>query len=302
MGNLKDSEQDEPLVATWDFDPRLSSRFIFNEKSLLKGGIGVYTQPPQPFEMWRREGTTELKFERVYSAEIGWEHQITDAIRSDLSVYGKYLDNLIVDNPEAQSSSDLFFLNEGIGRVYGMELIIRHDPIGNLFGWISYTLSRSERNDYPERTIELETDSVAGAPSTGSWYVYDIDQTHILVAVAGYSFPEDLGISGKIQYVTGNPYTPYAQGVYDIDQDTYFAFPSGDYNSERLPAFLSVDLRVDKLFTFEKWQLEAYLDMLNIIKGENPQFTIYNYDYTQQSYISGLPFIPSFGFEADIYF
>ena len=302
FADLVDYNQDEALVSTYDFDPRLNTRFSITPNSTLKGGIGVYTQPPQPFEMWRREGTTELAFERAYSAEIGWEHQFNEAIRSDISFFGKSLTNLIVDNPDAQTSSDLFFVNEGIGRVYGMELIVRKEPVDKWFGWISYTLSRSERNDYPTREIEDSADSIPGSPSSGSWYVYDIDQTHILVAVAGYSFPDDFGLSGKIQYVTGNPYTPYEQGIYDIDQDFYFSFPTGEYNSQRLPSFLSIDIRADKLFTFEQWQLETYIDLLNVIRGKNPEFTIYNYDYTQQSYISGLPFIPSFGFEAEVFF
>ena len=216
--------------------------------------------------------------------------------------FGKYLNKLIVNNPDATSSDDLFYVNEGIGRIYGMELILRHAPVGNFFGWISYTLSRSERNDYPDREITTEEDDVPNSPSTGGWYVFDLDQTHILVMVAGYQFPADLGISGKLQYVTGNPYTPYAGGVYDIDQDSYFAFPSGNYNMKRLPPFFSVDLRIDKLFTFKQWQLETYLDMLNIIRGTNPEVTLYNYDYTESSYIRGLPFIPSFGFEVDYYF
>jgi TonB family protein len=300
--DLVDYAQNRSLVSSYDVDPRLSTRFSLTPTSTLKGGVGIYTQPPQPFEMWRREGTTELEFERAFSAEIGWEHQFSEAIQSDISFFGKRLSNLIVDNPDAQSSSDLFFINEGIGRVYGMEMIIRKAPIDRWFGWISYTLSRSERNNYPTRTIEDDVDSTPGSPSTGSWYIYDIDQTHILVAVAGYTFPDDFGISGKVQFVTGNPYTPYEQGIYDIDQDSYFAFPSGAYNSERLPSFFSVDLRADKLFTFEQWQLETYIDLLNIIRGKNPEFTVYNYDYTEESYISGLPFIPSIGFEAEVFF
>ena len=299
---LVDYSREEPLVDSYDIDPRISSRFTLHPNSTLKAGIGIYTQPPQPFEMWRREGTTELSFERAYSAEIGIEQQFTEALRADVSFFGKSLNNLIVNNPDAQTSSDLFFLNEGIGRVYGMELILRKAPTDKWFGWLSYTLSRSERNDYPTRDIQSSADSIEGSPSSGSWYIYDIDQTHILVAVAGYSFPDDLGVSGKIQYVTGNPYTPYEQGIYDIDQDSYFSFPTGAYNSERLPSFLSIDVRVDKLFTFEQWQLEAYLDLLNIIRGKNPEFTVYNYDYTEQSYISGLPFIPSLGFEAEVFF
>ena len=69
-----------------------------------------------------------------------------------------------------------------------------------------------------------------------------------------------------------------------------------------MPAFFAIDLRIDKLFTFKQWQLETYLDMINIIRGANPEFTVYNYDYTEKTYISGLPFIPSIGIEADFYF
>jgi hypothetical protein len=33
------------------------------------------------------------------------------------------------------------FNNDGVGRVYGLELQIKHRPIGPSFGWISYTSS-----------------------------------------------------------------------------------------------------------------------------------------------------------------
>ena len=117
--------------------------------------------------------------------------------------------------------------------------------------------------------------------------------------VAGYNFPLDFGISGKVQYVTGNPFTPYAGGVYDIDQDSYFAFPSGNYNSERLPPFFALDLRIDKLFTFKTWQMGLYTDFLNVVKGDNPEVTLYNYDYTESRYIGSLPFIPSIWYQAN---
>ena len=87
-----------------------------------------------------------------------------------------------------------------------------------------------------------------------------------------------------------------------MDQDRYFAYPSENFNSQRMPPFFTMDLRVDKLFTFKKWQLETYLDMLNVIRGTNPEFVNYNYDFTENNYVRGLPFIPSFGFEADVYF
>jgi TonB family protein len=299
---LIDFDNDQTLLRAVGIDPRMSTRFNIFEKGTLKAGAGLYTQPPQPFELWRPEGATELTFERAMSAEAGWEQRFTESLEADVSLFGKKLDRLVVQNPDVLGSTDLYYTNEGIGRVYGLEAIIRQAAVGRFFGWISYTLSRSERNDYPDREITLQEDDTPGSPSTGDWYLFDLDQTHILVAVAGWSFPKDLGVSGKLQYVTGNPYTAYSGGVYDIDQDFYFAFPSGNYNSERLPPFFAIDLRLDKLFTYQKWQMEVYVDLLNTVRGENPEFTLYNYDYTESVFIRGLPFIPSVGLEAEFYF
>ena len=42
--------------------------------------------------------------------------------------------------------------------------------------------------------------------------------------------------------------------------------------------------------------------VLNVYRGENPEQLQYNYDGTEFEYVSGLPFIPSLGFQADINF
>ena len=87
-----------------------------------------------------------------------------------------------------------------------------------------------------------------------------------------------------------------------MDQDFYTGYSTAPYNSERLPNFFALNLRADKTFTFEKWQLDAYADFLNVIRGENPEFVVYNYDYTDRRFIRSLPFIPSFGFETEFHF
>ena len=69
-----------------------------------------------------------------------------------------------------------------------MEGILRKAPTGKFFGWVSYTLSRSERNDYPTKDQDLDVDVVPGSPQSGDWYIFDLDQTQYLVKVAGYNF------------------------------------------------------------------------------------------------------------------
>ena len=234
-------------------------------------------------------GVGVLRFERSFASEVGWEQTVVEGLTADLTFFSKDMDRLVVQNPDLQDADDPLFVNLGEGRVRGLELMVRRAPVGDFFGWLSYTLSRSERNDRP-------------GTAEGEWYPFDFDQTHILIGVAGYKLPRNWGVSGRVQYVTGNPTTPYAGGVYDLDQDFYFGYQTAAYNSDRLPPFVAVDLRVDKKYVFKAWQLEVYLDLLNAVRGENPEFTLYNYDYTDSRYIRGLPFIPSPGFQAEFQF
>src|SRR4029079_8893164 len=60
-------------------------------------------------------------------------------------------------------------VNGGKGRIYGLEMMARLNPGGPAFGFVSYTLSRSERNDYGDQ-----------------WRLFDYDQTHILNVTGGY--------------------------------------------------------------------------------------------------------------------
>lgn len=287
---LGDFSNPDPVFRGMAVEPRMMGRWWITEKTALKAGGGVYNQPPLPFEVWRPEGTVELLFERARTAELGVQRNIGEATQADATVFYKNLDRQIVANPDFTDLSSQFFTNDGIGRAYGLETIIRRAPVDRFFGWISYTLSRSERNDYPDLNGEE------------GWYLFDLDQTHILVGVAGYQFPRDIGLSGKLQYVSGNPTTPISGGVYDLDQDLYYGYQTASYNSERLPAFTALDLRIDKLYTFKRWQLELYMDVLNALRGENPEFVLYNYDYTESRYIRGLPLIPSPGFNAEFNF
>lgn len=298
---ITESNRDGPMLGPiFGVDPRLTLRWSPVNGGTLKAGSGLYNQPPQPFEAWRPSGEVLLGFERAWSSELGWEQQIGAAVHADAAVFYKDLDDLIVQNSDFNDIDSQYFTNSGIGRIYGAEFMLRHALVDKFFGWVSYTLSRSERNDAPGAPIDVGDFADPSQAPDSNWYLFDFDQTHILVALAGYRLPRDFEVSAKIQYVTGNPYTPYAGGVYDIDQDFYFAFQGAAYNADRLPAFFALDARVDKLFTFKNWQLEVYLDLLNAARGQNPEFQLYNYDYTDSTYIRGLPFIPSPGFEARI--
>jgi TonB family protein len=272
------------------WDPRIGLRWLPFERSVLKSSLGIYHQVPLPFEMYRPDDVViNLDFERATSATIGWEQSLGQAWSGDIELFYKHLDQLLVMNSQFTSLDDPYFENGGLGRIYGLELMIKRAAIDRWFGWVSYTLSKSERIDYPDNPDD-------------EWYAFDFDQTHILVFVGGVQLPYDFEISTRIQYVTGNPWTPAAGGIYDIDQGYYWSYSTAAYNSERMPDYFATDVRIEKLFTFRRWQLAAYVDLLNVIRGTNPEFVRYNYDYTEWAYVRSLPFIPNLGFDANVRF
>ena len=281
-GGLVTGESGGDPWSRFSLDPRLATRLNITKNITLKGASGLYHQPPQPFEAVGLGTNVTLQYERAWNSSFGIEHQVLPYLQWDLELFYRDLDQLIVFSETYESFGDQSFINGGVGRAYGMEFILRHQPNNRFFGWVSYTLSKSERKDSPN----------------GNWYPFEYDQTHILSAQAGYDLPFDFGISGQIQYVTGNPTTPLNAGIFDTDVGTYNGFQIGGYNGERMPAFFQTSLRVDKLWTFKRWQLETYVDLLNIVRGVNPEFRLYNYDFTESAYVRGLPFIPNIGLEA----
>jgi hypothetical protein len=63
--------------------------------------------------------------------------------------------------------------------------------------------------------------------------------------------------------------------------------------------FHQLDLRVDKTWKYPGWQLSTYLDLQNAYNQGNVEGVSYNYNYTQQTRATGLPFLPSLGLRAD---
>ena len=295
-------DEDVPTTVYQSLDPRILTRFqVVEDKFALKGATGLYQQPPQPQEALGVGTAPQVGYERSWSTTLGWEHRLTDSIQYDVDVFYRQMSDLIVFDQAFTGFGSSPFINGGDGRAYGIEVMARHDPTGRFFGWVSYTLSRATRRD-PFECFDEDSGPQNRFWGTGPcWYPFDFDQTHIFSAQAGYDLPRDFGISAQVQYVTGNPSSVFNAGIYDADTDVYSGFRVGQLNNDRIPPFFQTSLRVDRLWTFRKWQLETYVDLLNTVRGVNPEFTIYNYDFTDFAFVRGLPFIPNIGIEAKFF-
>jgi hypothetical protein len=155
-------------------------------------------------------------------------------------------------------------------------------PSHRASGFLSYTLSRSERNDHGS-----------------AWRLFNWDQTHILTVAGAYRLGRGWDLSGTFRYVTGNPFTPVAASVYNAGTDTYKPL-YGAINSERSAAFHRLDLRVEKSWAVGRGRVAAYLDVQNVYNRRSEEGRSYNFDFTQSRSVPGLPVIPSIGVRGEL--
>jgi outer membrane receptor protein involved in Fe transport len=216
---------------------------------------------------------------------LGIEQEISRPLELSLEGFYKDLSDIVISSPAAQQSENgVAYTNIGSGRSYGGELLLRYKPEGRFFGWVAYTLSRSERKDGPGAAYEL----------------FDYDQTHILTALGSVKLGRGWQLGARFRYVTGSPYTPNVGGVVDHDAGVYAPLQAAEDNGSRLPAFHQLDLRVDKLWQFESWRLSAYLDLQNAYNRKNTENISYNYDFSQSKPLPGLPILPIIGLRGEL--
>jgi outer membrane cobalamin receptor len=232
-------------------------------------------------------GNPHLTPEHALHASVGYDHQLAPGVRLESTVFGKWLYDQVVRSDALVTRADgsqapVGYLNDGVGRVYGLELLVRAFGGGPVTGWISYTLSRSERRDEP------------GEP----WRLFSFDQTHSLTLLAATRLPWKLFLGARFRFVTGNPTTPIVGSIYDADSDSYTPI-AGAINSERLDAFHELDLRVERSWLFDSWKLTGFIDLSNVYSRRNPEGYSYSYDYRQRELIAGLPILPSVGMKGE---
>jgi TonB family protein len=263
-------------VKTWDVAPRVSMRQDIGPsfpRTTIKGGVGVFYQPPQPQQSAPVFGQTGLTTQRAIHYGLGVEREFTKNLEVSVEGFYKQLDNLVVTGSK----------NSGQGWIYGMEALIRYKPDAHFFGWVAYTLSRSVRQDTPD------------APER----VTQFDQTHILTVLGSYRLGHGWEFGARYRLISGNNYTPQTYGFFDANAGTYLPLQSFPAFNSRLPLFHQLDIRLDKTWKFTNWQLGAYIDIVNVYNAGNVEGVSYNYNSTRSSYLTGLPLLPSIGLRGE---
>jgi TonB family protein len=275
-----------------DLSPRFNARYDLipgadqegaapgSLRTTLKGGVGAYYQPPQFQETDAAFGTPGLESNRAIHYSLGVEQELSERIEVSVEGFYKDMDNLVGRRPD--QSGRLINTNEGQGYSMGLETLVRVKPSERFFGWLAYTLSRAVRTD-PGQDERL----------------FEFDQTHNMTVLGSYRLGRGWEYGARFRIVSGPLETPVVgppslPALYAADASSYTPL-QGEPNSVRLPLFHQLDMRLDKRWQFRTWRLSAYLDVQNVYNNQAVEGVVYNYDFSQQTYQTGLPIIPSIG-------
>jgi hypothetical protein len=259
-------------------EPRLAARYALSSRVTFKAAFGQYRQAAEAEDLSASFGNPTLQSSRATHLLFGGAFQLTHTLSLETTVFRNTSSYLPVRNPSSSPLTAQALINGGEGRSYGAQFLLRRELGNGFFGWVAYTILRSEREDTPGSDYRL----------------FDFDQTHVLTALASYELGSGFDVGVRARYATGYPRTPVVGSYFDTRTASYQPL-LGAKNSIRIPDFVELDLRVSKRFKLKQSQLELYLDVQNVTNRDNPEEIAYNADYSQRRYIEGLPLLPVLG-------
>lgn len=256
----------ESIKNYYNLEPRLSVKYKMNSTSAVKASYTRASQymhqlsntaSPTPLDIWT-PSSNNVKPQVADQFALGYFYNAPGGtFEVSAEAFYKQMDNQLdyIDNAQLELNKYIEAdLLAATGRAYGIELYAKKE-VGKTTGWISYTLSRSER----------KTPGI----SDGEWFKNRYDRPHNLNVVVTHELNKKSSLSANFVYASGAPST-FAdsrleyQG-WDIPYNT-----TGKRNNYRLPDFHRLDLS----YTLQgkerkRWHGEWVFSLYNVYARKN---------------------------------
>ena len=253
--------------------PRVSLSYALSDKLNMSASYGQYFRLPSYTQMafsgnpdnyiksthwvtgfeYLPSSTTRLTIEGFYKRYNNYPVSVIDGI----SLGNKGIEFGAIGNEP--------IVQNGKGRVWGLEIFAQQKLTNRIFGVFSYTFYRSEFSG-----------------SDGVFVPANWDNRHLVSATLGYKFKRNWELGVKFRYQGAAPYTPY-----NLEQSrlNYLTLGTGVFNFNqvntlRLPAFHSGDLRIDKKWNYRKLTLDLFLDITNFYSSKSAGIPNYTFKRT----------------------
>jgi hypothetical protein len=272
------------------FSPRLSFSYNLSGRTSIDCAAGIFYQQLPLVLLLQNKDHKSLKDPVSYHYVLGIRHLLTASTQLTLEVYNKEYK----DFPLNPAQPTLFIFDEatyggffseyehlvgkGKARSYGIEFMIQKKLLEKLYGVIGISYFRTRYRDFDE-----------------VWHNRIYDNHFIFSIEGGYKHNKYWEFGLKWNYAGGTPYTPFEietstaanSGIFDISH----------INTKRLPAYHTLNLRVDKRFYFGGSNLIVYISVWNVFNRKNVAAYYWNTIENKPDVLHQWGILPSIGAE-----
>ncbi|QFG53017.1 TonB-dependent receptor [Chryseobacterium sp.] len=252
--------------------PRLSLSYKFTDRLALNFNTGIYYQLP----VYTALGFTQngvltnkntLKYIQNTHLVGGMEYNGPNSLRFTVEGYYKKYKNypfsLRNQISLANVGGDFGVVgsepldSRGFGETYGLEVLAQKRTLNNFYGIAAYTFGYSRFSN------------ASGILLPSSW-----DSRHILTMTAGKYFSRNWNVGARFRMQSGLPETPYdlqrsaLVNIWNVANGPVQNFSL--LNTSRGNLSHQLDIRGEKKWIFNKWQLTAYVDLVNAYGSASP--------------------------------
>jgi hypothetical protein len=221
-----------PQTSLFAVDPKLTARIGFTPDVTWVSTFAIADQPPTYlFPVPGLEIDPSHGLQRSFQMSEGVEANLPWSLRARVTGFYNAERNMSDFVSDCGTFAEACSVVDRVdGRTYGLEVRVERPLVHRFGGWISYSLSRSERH--------------LGNVD----FLSPFDRTHVVSAGARYDVGRGVSVSLRGTYYTGRPDFP----TFSYGSTTTFSAGPGQIAQHRLPPFYRIDARVDK-----RWNLGA---------------------------------------------
>ena len=286
--------------------PRVSGRYMLNEDLSVKVGYSFMTQYMHqlsnssislPTDLWV---PVTAKIEPMYAHQVaaGVFYNLMGLVDLSMELYGKNMENMLEYRDGASFMGSSTGWEEkvcmGDGWSYGMELLTQRS-IGQVTGWVGYTLSRTMRR------FDREGQKL----NDGEPFPAKYDRRHDISVMVSYKPSKKFDASATWVFSSGNVGTLAMQRFVDPETGVQSSYIE-HRNNFRMPAYHRLDVGVNFHKQKEHGVRTLSISVYNLYNRQNP-FMVYrssshSYTLNGKHYNSALvqlslfPIIPSLSY------
>jgi hypothetical protein len=248
---------------------------------------GIFQQSPSYIWISGSPGNEDLRDIRADHYVAGIEYLFDEGTK--LTVEGYFKDYryypvskdrpyLILANNSGFDNENSFGLeklvSQGTGKALGFEIFLQKALTKNFYGTVSFSYS------------DVKYKALDGIERRSDW-----DNRFVININSGYQPGKMWEMSAKLRVAGGRPYTSIDPATGNVNYD--------QYNTEKLPVYHRLDLRVEKKWMFTAWALSTYIDIQNIYNQKN--IFEYRWDPFKKEIIENknLGILPTIGISAE---